>query len=201
MKSVGVSTPGAIILGPDENTDGIDTPANWTISCQSKNDHSLIDVMNRFVKDHPDLDWYGFLQDDLLFETPGWDTKLIAAAGRSGIASCDDSWRAPHRNTGASVYGGDLIRTWGFWGPPKLQHTYIDDFWEHCGLECKNWKVLMDVKTPHLHFGNGKKPKDATYLFSYAPTEADRREWHRYKNTQDYRDLLKRVKELVAAAA
>ena len=171
---------------------------DWTISRQHGNDNSLVAVMNSFVRDHPNLDWYGFLQDDLKFNTPEWDTKLIAAAGKTGIASCNDLWRAPKRNTGAAVFGGDLIRAWGFWGPTKLQHTYIDDFWEESGTACGNWTVLMDVITPHRHFANGKNkaPMDSTYKFSYAPGASDMTEWKRFKTSPDYAALLERVKSL-----
>ncbi|HET7377144.1 MAG TPA: hypothetical protein VFK30_10570 [Anaerolineae bacterium] len=190
-----------IILGPEQNREIAKVeplPKDWTVRCQHKDDRSLIDVMNRFVREHPDLKWYGYLQDDLKFKTRDWDTRLIAAAGNAGIASCNDQWRAPKRNTGASVYGGDLMRAWGFWGPPKLQHTYIDDFWEESGRECNNWTVLMDVITPHQHFANGKnkQPMDATYKFSYAPGAQDQAEWYRFRKSKDYADLLARVKSL-----
>lgn len=205
MVEVGVSTPGEIILGPDQEREIPTTqplPDGWRIRCQHKDDRSLIDVMNRFVREHPDLSWYGYLQDDLKFKTRHWDRQLIAAAGRTCIASCNDQWRAPKRNTGACAFGGDLIRAWGFWGPPKLQHCYIDDFWEESGRECRNWKVLMDVITPHRHFANpkNKAPMDATYKFSYAPGGLDLTEWKRYSASQDYADLLARVKNLATAA-
>lgn len=203
MKTVGVSTPGKIILGPDQKGD-IQLVKKWTkwpVECQSRDDHSLIDVMNRFVWEHPDLPWYGFVQDDLLFKTAHWDTRLVAAAGRLKIASCNDCWRAPHRNTGAAVFGGELVRAWGFWGPPKLQHCYIDDFWEESGRECKNWTVLMDVKTPHLHFANRKAKRDATYNFSYKPMHEDQAEWYRFRASNEYTELLNRVKSLLVEAA
>lgn len=205
MYGVGVSTPGKIILGPHQQADIPNVkpvPKGWTVECQHKDDKSLMDVMNRFVRDYPDLEWYGYIQDDLKFVTRRWDTRLVEAAGNLGIASCNDLWRAPKRNTGACVFGGDLVRAWGFWGPPKLQHCYMDDFWEDSGRQCENWKVLMDVITPHRHFANpkNKAPMDATYKFSYAPGGEDMTEWKRYSSSQDYADLLARVKELNAVS-
>ncbi|MEI9803132.1 MAG: hypothetical protein WDN48_00115 [Pseudolabrys sp.] len=49
--------------------------------------------MNRFVRDYPDLAWYGFLQDDLHVKTRDWDTRLIEAAGSSGMASSNDLFK------------------------------------------------------------------------------------------------------------
>ncbi|HET7375669.1 MAG TPA: hypothetical protein VFK30_03110, partial [Anaerolineae bacterium] len=71
-------------MGPEQNREIAKVeplPKDWTVRCQHKDDRSLIDVMNRFVREHPDLKWYGYLQDDLKFKTRDWDTKLIAAAG------------------------------------------------------------------------------------------------------------------------
>lgn len=207
LQIVGCSTFGEIILGPKQQIDISEilalAPKGWKVSCQHMDDRSLVDVMNRFVRDHPNLEWYGYLQDDLKFVSSKWDTKLVAAAGPNRIASCNDMWRAPKRNTGACAFGGELVRAWGFWGPPKLQHCYIDDFWEESGRACKNWVVLMDVQTPHRHFANSrnKAQMDETYKFSYAPAGQDQIEWNRYRASEDYADLLTRVKNLNASAA
>jgi len=119
IRTAGCSTPGKVILGADQAADipGLPLPDGWTAVCQHPEDKSLVAVMNRFVKDHPDLAWYGFLQDDLHVRTPHWDTLLIAAAGSCGMASCNDMFKAPARMTSATVYGGDLIRAFGFWCP------------------------------------------------------------------------------------
>src|SRR5512135_173223 len=79
MQGVGVSTPGKIILGPHQQADIPNVkpvPKGWTVECQHKDDKSLMDVMNRFVRDYPDLKWYGYIQDDLKFVTRRWDTRL-----------------------------------------------------------------------------------------------------------------------------
>jgi hypothetical protein len=201
INTVGCSTPGIIILGANQQNEISrikPLPANWRIELQNEQDRSLVDVMNRFVREHPDLPWYGYLQDDLEFKTREWDIKLIKSAGHRCIASSNDLWRAPKRNAGASAFGGDLIRAWGFWGPPKLQHCYIDDFWEDSGEKCKNWKVLMDVHILHYHFANPKNKavKDATYQFSYAPDKQDRQEWFAFKSSPAYSALLDRVRSL-----
>ena len=101
IRTAGCSTPGIVILGADQAADiaGLPLPDGWTAVCQNANDKSLVAVMNRFVADYPNLAWYGFLQDDLDVRTPGWDIRLIAAAGSYGMASSNDFFKAPQRMT------------------------------------------------------------------------------------------------------
>ena len=199
IRTAGCSTPGMVILGADQAGDipGLPLPDGWTAVCQHPEDKSLVAVMNRFVKDHPDLAWYGFLQDDLHVRTPQWDTLLIAAAGSCGMASCNDMFKAPARMTSATVYGGDLIRAFGFWCPTELEHNFQDDFWEEVGQKCNNWVVLMDVVAEHLHAFIGKAENDATYQHGFEPINRDAAAWERYKASPAYGNLLARVAALV----
>ena len=199
IRTVGCSTPGIVILGADQADDipALPLPDQWTAVCQNPQDKSLVAVMNRFVADYPDLAWYGFLQDDLHVQTPNWDTLLIHAAGSSGMASSNDLFKAPARMTSATVYGGDLIRAFGFWCPTELEHNFQDDFWEEVGNRCKNWTVLMEVIAEHQHAFIGKAANDSTYQHGFEPINRDHAAWERYKASADYGDLLYRVETLV----
>src|ERR1700688_2927736 len=86
IRTAGCTTPGMVILGADQAADipYLPLPDGWTAVCQHRDDKSLVAVMNRFVRDYPDLAWYGFLQDDLHVKSRDWDTRLIEAAGSSG---------------------------------------------------------------------------------------------------------------------
>lgn len=206
MKETGVETPGIIILGADQQSDAEDIrrylPSKWTVRCQDVDDHSLADVLNRFVREHPDLPYYGYLQDDLIFHTLGWDWQLVAAAGKTGMASSNDEWNAPRRNVGAGAFGGDLIRAWGFWAPPGVRHCYMDDFWEDVGNLCGNWQVLMKVRQTHFHWANyhgARAPMDDVYQVALDQMPEDGRLWEAYKATADYAALLERVQAVVDA--
>ncbi len=199
IRAAGCSTPGIVILGADQAADipGLPLPDGWTAVCQNAEDKSLVAVMNRFVEDYPDLAWYGFLQDDLHVRTPGWDIRLIAAAGSYGMASSNDFFKAPLRMTSATIYGGDLIRAFGFWCPTELEHNFQDDFWEEVGRQCDNWVVLMDVEAEHMHAFLGKAANDSTYQHGFEPIARDQAAWEKYKATAAYGNLLVRVGALV----
>ena len=203
IRTIGCSTPGIVVLGADQINDiaGLPLPDGWKAVCQNPKDKSLVAVMNRFVEENPNLSWYGFLQDDLQVQTVGWDTKLIQAAGSTGMASCNDLFKAPTRMTSATVYGGDLIRAFGFWCPTELEHNFQDDFWEEVGRKCGNWTVLMEVVAEHQHAFIGKAANDATYQHGFEPIERDKAAWDRYQASPAYGELLARVMALVGGAA
>lgn len=106
------------------------------------------------------LDWYGFLADDVLPETPRWDRALINAAGPNGMAHCDDGigGQATH-----FVVGGNLVREIGWVALPGLHRTYIDTVWNAVANERGVLRYLPDVKLTHLHFSNRLAMFDQTY--------------------------------------
>lgn len=200
IRSVGVSTPGIVILGPDQIEDRDRLvhvlPDGWEIGCQNPDDRSLGEVMNRFFREVPDLAWYGLLQDDVIVKTAGWDTELIRTAGPCGMASCDDGFVAPQRIAGAMLFGGDFLRAMGFWSLPGAAHCFQDDLWEEVGRQCDIWRVRMDIRAEHVNIFNGRADADATYEHGYAHVAADRAIWEAYKASPEYTDLIRRVKAL-----
>ena len=168
--AAGTSTPGLIVLDGESRDRYADLrlPENWTVAFLPNDMGGVARVWNWCIDNHPDLPWYGMITDDLHVRTPGWDVKLIEAAGSKGIASANDGWQANANVTqgrlhGAAVFGGDLIRTVGYWAPRGMIHNYVDDLWEMIGRQFKCWTTCMDVVTEHMHPGNGKAGLDETY--------------------------------------
>lgn len=110
----------------------------------------------------PDRPWYGVLADDIVPETPGWDSALIEAAGTDGLAFGDDGINGPAHAT-HFVLGGDLVREFGWLALPGLSRIYIDTVWADIARERGVFRYLPNVKLTHLHFSNGRAFWDATY--------------------------------------
>lgn len=122
----------------------------------------LSEIYNDVFANYPDLDWYGFLADDVVPDTPQWDNLLVEAAGSDGLAFGDDGIngeaRAPH-----FVLGGDLVREYGWLSLPGLERLYIDTVWNDIARERDTYRYLPHVIMTHHHFSNGKALYDQTY--------------------------------------
>jgi len=125
----------------------------------------LCPTVNRAVKDHPGYKYYGFIGDDHLFRTIGWDTKMmdeIESHGGWGIAYGDDLLKGRSLATHC-VMSANIPKALGYMAIPGLQHMYMDDFWMEIGNNLGILYYLPDVVVEHMHFSNGKSEKDEIY--------------------------------------
>lgn len=95
----------------------------------------------------------GFMGDDHLPETQGWDVEVLAAleqAGRYGMAYGDDGYMGEKLPT-AVFMRSSLIAHLGWMVPPALEHLYIDDAWLAIGQKSGALRYLPGIKITHLH--------------------------------------------------
>lgn len=164
----GFSTKGTVIVnGSRRGYASVPLPDGWDMVVLPKN-IGLGGALNWALKHYPAEGWYGVLVDDLWPETPGWDAKLVEAVQPMRIASCMDGFRTPNR-MGTPVFGGDLLRAWGFWSVPGVWHSYMDDFWERIGSEFSIWTQLSDVMVRHKTPFGGSAAVDETHETAYGP--------------------------------
>jgi hypothetical protein len=140
----------------------------------------LSDIYNAILgRVLPPRDWYGFIADDLVPETIGWDRALIETARRDGMAvpgGSDTTGPCPH-----FVLGGDLVREIGWLALPGLSRLYIDTVWRDIALARGVYRERRDVVLRHRHFSNGLALYDETYR---KPDKAhDRAIYERWKGT------------------
>ena len=136
-----------------------DLPFNWTLSITPRK--ILSERYNEVFEGWSHLKWYGFLADDVVPETDGWDRTLISGAGKDGLAYGDDGID-PTRPT-HFVLGGDLVRQMGWLSLPGLQRIFIDTVWHDIAKAGNVLRYVPEVKLTHHHFSNGKALMDATY--------------------------------------
>ena len=138
----------------------IDIPSGWSVSVGLRG--PLSDIYNNAYARHPNEQWYGFIADDVVPITDGWDINLIDTAGSDGMAvpaGGETTGGCPH-----FVLGGDLVRSMGWLSLPRLYRIYIDTVWADIAKSRGVYREIQDVRLEHHHFSNGKALLDKTYL-------------------------------------
>lgn len=199
------------ILWVDETVDqyqNMRLPQNWTIKFW-KRWGGISTAMNWVFRNYPNASQYGWLADDTFPRTGGWDKLIEGSAGEWKIASGQDLYVSVNpqymsmlrrgEDFGAPMcFGGELVRTVGWWALPGVKQAGIDTAWvaivAPLGLHSYNQNVLCE----HQNYRTGKRPMDETDSWvrngvNYIQADIDFR--NNWILTQDYRDTLNRVQE------
>lgn len=131
-----------------------------------------------------EYDALGFMGDDHLPRTAGWDAHVLGALGTDEprIVYGNDLLQGAALPT-AAFMPSRLVRALGFMAPPVLRHLYVDNFWMELGEQLGTLRYLPDVVIEHLHPAAGKAAVDERYAAVNA-TEADaadREAWLRWR--------------------
>ena len=98
---------------------------------------------------------YGALMlaaDDLVFQTPGWDEKLLAALedlGGTGIVGWDGKRR--YDVLEHVLISSDIVQALGYFAVPSMAHFYIDNCWTELGKRAGLLRYCPDVVIEHRH--------------------------------------------------
>lgn len=190
----GMTTPGAIVVdisdygANQEAYDSLDLPDGWFIhtvqggGCAKATQEAVQELFT------DEMQWLGWLGDDLSPETEGWDRYVIRNLTGWNMVSTNDGAHAPHKFNGATAWSGDLVRAIGYLFPPGLVHNYLDNVAEELGNACGNWMCLMDVMVRHKHASwGGERAKDETFTKTMSFWQEDDRafqEWQRSEKTE-----------------
>lgn len=106
----------------------------------------------------------GFLGDDHLPKTVGWDSELLSELRRlgTGVAYGNDLLQGEAMAT-AVVMTTDIPKTLGYMTPPALSHYCGDLVWIDWGRGIGKLAYRADVIIEHNHPAVGKASRDATY--------------------------------------
>jgi hypothetical protein len=117
---------------------------------------------------HP---FVGFLGDDVLPRTTGWDERFITELTdlRTGIVWGDDLLQHDIWPTHVSMTS-DIIRALGWMAMPELTHLFVDVVWMRLGEHLDRIRYLPDVILEHMHPAAGKTDMDALYEDINSPT-------------------------------
>lgn len=106
----------------------------------------------------------GFMGDDHLPQTEGWDVILyedLLELG-SGIIYPNDLFQR-HRLPTSVLMSSDIITTLGYMCPPGIRHLYLDDFWKELGTGIGRIYYDAGVVVEHRHPAADKAEWDDSY--------------------------------------
>ena len=130
LAATGCNTGGLILIEKNEMEKLKDIyltlklPDKWTWYTTDSEGYAA--KCNEFVHDPiaRDLDWIGFLADDLCPETYQWDARLISRMNGYNVVAANDGYQAPKRMNGAIVFSRPLLDAVGYFAPPGMQHLF-----------------------------------------------------------------------------
>ncbi len=177
----------------------ISWPTHWHIH-NSFGHLEMQRALNELLAKYPRQPFYGILTDTHRPQTPGWASKLSAAAGSGCIAICNTTKNRMNPRTGnrrmtTLAVGGDLVRAIGWLWLDKVTHLYGDDAWEDVGYALGCVRYLPDVVILALLKRDGEVPIDGNHnrLWqgkSYMGT--DQAAFEKWKR-EDFQGLVKRL--------
>ncbi len=132
----------------------------------------------------PGYDVVGFMGDDHLPRTVGWDAEIEAASTPWTVVYGNDLLQGRNLAT-AAFLGTGIVQTLGKFVPHGFEHLYLDNFWMALGRGLGTLTYLDHVVIEHMHFLNGKAPQDALYteVNSAGMYARDGQRWADYEAT------------------
>lgn len=133
----------------------------------------------------------GFMGDDHLPRTDGWDQRLVEELDSGpGVSYGNDQVQGERLPT-AVMISAVLIRRLGYMCPPGLIHLFLDDFWKRLGQDVGCLVYLPGVVIQHLHPIAGTAERDAGYEFTLDPAlfAAEERRYQEFLATRWPSDL------------
>ena len=108
-------------------------------------------ALNRMAVEYaPRFEVVGFMGDDHVPRTDGWDARVCEAlAHRPGVAYGDDLLQREALPTQVFLTS-TVVETLGWMAPPAQRHLYLDNFWLMLGRQV-GITYLSDVVIEHLH--------------------------------------------------
>lgn len=128
-------------------------------------------------------DVVGFMGDDHLPRTGGWDYRILQALHERspGVAYGNDLVHGEAIPT-AAFLTSDIIGTLGYFVPHGMIHLFFDNYWKTLGEALGSIHYLPNVIIEHLHPIAGRAEWDETYREANASEvwDADEKRYHEY---------------------
>jgi hypothetical protein len=143
-------------------------------------------------------DAVGFMGDDHLPRTVGWDDKVMDALDslEPRVVYGNDLLQGANLPT-AVFMQSRMVRVMEMMAPAVMRHLYLDNFWKELGEALNGLVYLPEVIIEHLHPVAGKAAWDERYTVvnSGERDQADRREWADYRYDGRFDIVVRRIKE------
>lgn len=168
----------------------------------------MLHILNEVVMANlPYYDVFGFTGDDVVYETPNWDGKILGALRHTvGVAYGDDGIQ--HENLPTHPwFSAALVRTLGRVCNLGQRHYFFDNYLKSIFKPLGLLFYLPDVSTRHLHHSVTPGAYDKVYRDAETGYyESDRVAFETYRSTRLEEDIAKvksyaEINALIAAQA
>lgn len=112
-----------------------------------------------FVEDY---DIIGFLGDDVISKTMGWDDIVRSRFMKNSIMYPNDGWQGEGLPTSVFM-DSELIKKLGYMVYPGFTHLYIDNHWKLLGETLGSLHYIEGIDMEHLHPYANKAEMDRVY--------------------------------------
>lgn len=165
---------------------------------QGQTGQGLVSSLNWVAGIYADIyDHLGFMGDDHLPRTAGWDAHVLGAlsAIEPRVVYGNDLLQGEFLPT-AAFMPSRMVRALGWMAPPCLKHLYVDNFWLQLGRDLGGLRYLPEVIIEHIHPAAGKTAMDDRYSVVNAPAadQLDSDSWRDFRHGDGYAAALNRVR-------
>lgn len=151
-------------------------------------------INSKALKYSTEYRYIGFMEDDIVFETPGYEIKFInklKELGKTGIVHAMDGIDK-RKFVSIPVVDTYIVRTLGWLSPPCLKSLWADNFWRQMADYLKTYHKFEDVMIKHYHYSRDvNTEKDETSVVVDNNFNYDKEAFYKYLETEFKHDMEK----------
>ena len=149
-------------------------------------------INSKAVKYSTEYAYVGFMEDDIVFETVGYEDKFISKLkelGKTGIVHAKDGIDK-RRFVSIPVIDSHIVRTLGWFAPPCLRSLWADNFWREMATYLGTYYKFEDVLIKHYHYSRDENTnKDETSEIVNNNFHPDKEAFYKYLETTFKNDM------------
>ncbi len=138
-----------------------------TLSLPESAGGNMVERTNAALK-YVDASVFGWMGDDMMFRTFGWDSMVLDAEAEHPVVYVNDLQQQELKATSVFV-SRSVVRKLGWLLPPWSVHLYVDDAWVRLS-ERLGGIYLPEPVIEHMHPYVDKAEWDDTYRLVNTPT-------------------------------
>jgi glycosyltransferase involved in cell wall biosynthesis len=151
-------------------------------------------INSKAVKYSTEYQYIGFMEDDIVFETSGYESRFIKKLkelGKTGIVHAKDGIDK-RKFVSIPVVDSYIIRTLGWFAPPCLKSLWADNFWREMATAVGTYYKFEDVVIKHYHYSRDENTsKDETSIIVDNNFYPDKEAFYNYLNNDFKTDMEK----------
>ena len=135
----------------------------------------------------------GFMEDDVVFETPGYESKFInklTELGNTGIVHAMDGVDKS-KFVSLPVVNSFIVKQLGWFAPPCLKSLWADNFWRDMANNLQTYFKFEDIMIRHHHYKYAGTKRDEISVIVDNNMKIDKVAYYEYIKTNFDLDMKK----------